>query len=70
MARKSGLTRYYARVLFMYSLSEDEYVRRRAFLSYCTTTEQRNAILRFRKNRKKWLKTYKRWANENNKTLT
>ena len=69
MAKKSGLTRYFARSRFIASLyPETECL---AYSPYYTSKEEYYGMLRFHKNKRRWLKTYKRWRKKKlNTTIT
>lgn len=63
MAKKSGLCKYYAKRRFLDSLSTNDFLQSLAYSPYCLTYVEYLSKIRFYKNRKRWLKTWKRWTN-------
>lgn len=65
MAKKSGLTRYYALSRFIASLYPETECM--AYSPYCCSREEYYGMLRFYKNKKRWSKTYRRWRGKKKK---
>ena len=55
-----GKTKYYALDRFVASLNPEW--EDMAYSPYCTSDAEYFGMLRFYKNKKRWLKTYKRWS--------
>ena len=55
-----GNTKYYALIRFIASLNPKS--ENMAYSPYCDTDAEYFGMLRFYKNKKRWMKTYKRWS--------
>lgn len=55
-----GNTKYYALHRFVASLNPE--MEDMAYSPYCTSDAEYFGMLRFYKNKKRWMKTYKRWS--------
>lgn len=55
-----GNMKYYALERFVASLNPE--MEDFAYSPYCTSDAEYFGMLRFYKNKKRWLKTYKRWS--------
>lgn len=60
-----GTAKFYARERFLFSLIPESgylFYQNMAYSPYCLTNAQYLGKMRFYKNRRHWIKTYKRWT--------
>ena len=55
-----GKMKYYALERFVASLNSE--MEDMAYSPYCTSDAEYFGMLRFYKNKKRWMKTYKKWS--------